>query len=96
MRNYKVEKLQKGESFVTSEKGNSMVPLITSGQDHMLSPVTLEELQVGDICYCKVRGNYYTHLVTAKDPNKGVQISNNHGYVNGWTKNVYGKVTEIY
>lgn len=27
---------------------------------------------------------------------RGLQISNNHGYVNGWTKAIYGKVTEIY
>lgn len=33
-RNFKLERLQRGESFVTSEKGNSMVPLINSGQDH--------------------------------------------------------------
>ncbi len=26
--NYKIEKLMKGESFITSEKGNSMTPLI--------------------------------------------------------------------
>jgi hypothetical protein len=38
--NFKVEKLEKGESFITSEKGNSMVPLIKSGQKHKLEPAT--------------------------------------------------------
>lgn len=28
MKNYKLEKLEKGETFITSEKGNSMAPLI--------------------------------------------------------------------
>lgn len=92
---WKIEKLAKGESFVTSEKGNSMTPLIKSGQNHVLSPITIEEVNIGDIVFCKVSGRLFTHLVTAKDPNKGVQISNNHGYVNGWTRNVFGKVTEI-
>ena len=95
MINYKLERLQRGESFITSEKGNSMIPIIKSGQDHRLSPCTLEEAKVGDVVYCKVSGRFYTHLVTAKDPKKGLQISNNHGYVNGWTKQVYGKVVEV-
>lgn len=90
----KRERLENGETFVTSEKGNSMIPLIKSGQKHKLAPTTLEQVEVGDIVYCKVKGNYYTHLVTAKG-DKGVQISNNHGYVNGWTKQVYGKVIEV-
>lgn len=95
MRNYKLEKLQNGETFVTSEKGNSMTPLIKSGQEHKLAPCTLEQCKIGDIVYCKVKGRFYTHLVTAKNDAKGAQISNNHGYVNGWTKQVYGKVIEI-
>ena len=95
MRNYKLERLQNGESFITSEKGNSMVPLIKSGQKHMIEPATWEEVQVGDIAYCKVKGNWYTHLVTAKNEKRGCQISNNRGNVNGWTKAVYGVVVEV-
>ena len=33
MKNYKLEKLLNGDIFETSEKGNSMVPLIKSGQN---------------------------------------------------------------
>ena len=95
MRNYKLERLQNGESFITSEKGNSMMPLIKSGQEHILSPATLGEVEVGDIVYCKVKSNWYTHLVTAKNEKRGCQISNNSGYVNGWTKAVYGVVIEV-
>lgn len=35
-------------------------------------------------------------IVKAIDPNKGCQIGNNKGNINGWTKQVYGIVTEIY
>lgn len=94
-RNYKLEKLQAGETIITSEKGNSMVPLIKSGQDHELSPVSIDNVVVGDIVYCKVKGRFYTHLVKAKDPKKGCQIGNNKGNINGWTKQVYGKVTKV-
>lgn len=94
-RNYKLERLQKGETFITREKGNSMVPLIYSRQDHKLAPSTWEEVKVGDIVYCKVKGNFYTHLVKAKDDKKGCLIGNNRGGTNGWTRQVYGKVIEI-
>jgi len=94
MRNWKLEKLEKGETFVTSEKGNSMSPLINSGQDHKLAPAKLEDVSVDDIVYCKVKGNFYTHLVKAKG-DRGVLIGNNKGGINGWTKSVYGKVIEI-
>ncbi len=96
MRNYKLERLQNGESFVTSEKGNSMVPLIKSGQEHKLSPTKWEDVEVGSIVYCKCKGNFYTHLVKAKNNDKGCLIGNNKGGINGWTKSVFGIVTEIY
>lgn len=94
-RNYKLERLLNGETFITSEKGNSMVPLIKSGQEHKISPISIEDVDIGDIVYCKVKGNYYTHLVKAKDIIKGLLIGNNRGGINGWTKQVYGKVIEI-
>jgi hypothetical protein len=94
-RNYKLERLQNGETFVTKETGNSMVPLIKSKQEHVLSPVLIEDVVPGDIVYCKVKGNWYTHLVKAIDPLKGCLIGNNKGNINGWTKQVYGKVIEV-
>lgn len=94
MRNYKKEKLENGETFVTSEKGNSMSPIIKSGQNHKLAPATLEDVEVGDIVFCKIKGNFYTHFVKGKGE-KGVLIGNNKGGINGWTRNVYGKVIKI-
>ncbi len=94
MKNYKLDRLQNGETFITSEKGNSMSPKIKSGQDHRISPTTIDDVNVGDIVYCKVKGNFYTHIVKAKGE-KGCLIGNNRGGINGWTKNVYGKVIEI-
>ena len=96
-RNYKLERLQKGETFITSERGNSMSPIIKSKQEHTLTPIDTweEEIEVGDIVYCKVRGNFYTHLVKAKNMDKGCLIGNNRGRINGWTKQIFGKVTNI-
>ena len=91
---YKERLLTEGKSFRTSEKGNSMTPLIKSGQEHVLSPINLSDVEVGDIVFCKVKGRYYTHLVKAKG-DRGVLIGNNHGKINEWTKSVFGKVTKI-
>jgi len=94
MKNYKLEKLINGETFITSENGNSMFPKIKSGQNHKLAPASISDINIGDIVYCKVKGNFYTHIVKAKGE-KGCLIGNNHGKINGWTKSIYGKVIEI-
>lgn len=93
--NWKVEKLLAGEEIVSKEPGNSMLPLIKSRQPVRIVPTTWESVDVGDVVYCKVSGRHFTHKVFAKDPNKGCQIGNNKGWINGWTKNVYGKVVEV-
>jgi len=95
VKNYKLERLKNGESFITSEKGNSMSPLINSGQNHKLEPTTWEKCEKDDIVYCKVKGHFYTHLVKGKNIERGLLIGNNKGGINGWTKQVYGKVIEI-
>lgn len=94
-RNYKLERLLNGETFITKERGNSMVPLIKSNQEHIIAPVKIEDVKPGDIVYCKVKGTWYTHLVKAIDPIKGCLISNNKGNINGWTKQIYGKVIQV-
>jgi hypothetical protein len=92
---WKELKLKKGEPFITSEKGNSMEPRLSSGQSHELTPCVWMECKVNDIVFCKVHGRYYTHLVHAYDPIKGLHIGNNKGGLNGWTKQVFGRVTRI-
>lgn len=94
-RNWKIEKLAAGETIISKEPGNSMLPLIKSKQPVKIVPATWEEIVPNDIVYCKVKGNYYTHLVQAVDSLKGCLICNNKGRVNGWTKNIFGKVIEI-
>lgn len=75
--------------------GNSMVPKIRSRQ-----LVTIRKgnagLKKGDIVFCKVRGSFYLHLVTALKGGQA-QISNNHGHVNGWCSldAVYGQVVRV-
>lgn len=90
-----VKELSEGRSVTLKPKGNSMTPLIRSGQRIVLSPVDCADVKVGDAVLAKVKGNFYIHKVTAIGDDGRFQISNNHGHVNGWSRQVYGKVTEI-
>lgn len=91
-RNFKVEKLERGEYIVSRESGNSMTPLIKSREPIILEPETdWNKFAKGDIAYVKIHGRYYTHLVHSVDADKGILIGNNHGHVQGWTKRVYAK-----
>lgn len=71
--------------------GNSMLPVLKSG-----SHLTFEkapEYEIGDIVFCKVKGRYIdAHKIIKIDAHKGFLIANNHGYENGWTRTIYGKV----
>ncbi|MFD2563333.1 hypothetical protein [Aquimarina rubra] len=93
--NWKIDKLLNGETIVSKEPGNSMLPILQSKQPVVLEPVNWEDCKAGDIVFCKVRGNCFTHLVKGKNVKRGLLIGNNRGRINGWTKNVYGKVIEI-
>jgi SOS-response transcriptional repressor LexA len=71
--------------------GNSMLPILKNGSQ--LTFVKAPDYNIGDIVFCKVKGRYIdAHKVVKKDANKGFLIANNHGFENGWTKIIYGKV----
>ena len=88
--------LEKGE--VTCKlQGNSMTGKINSGDQVVIKQVPTYALRVGDIVYAKVKGNYYLHLLSAISPEDRYQISNNHGYVNGWINDdkIYGLCVKV-
>lgn len=91
----KADRLLSGETIISREPGNSMLPILKSRQPVRLQPCFWHECEAGDIVFCKVRGNFYTHLVKATNDRRGCLISNNRGRENGWTKNIFGKVVEI-
>lgn len=92
------QKLQSGEECIIVGFGQSMTPILKSGQPVRAIPVKEDtQLEKGDIVLCKVNGHIYLHKITAIKGDKTYQIGNNHGHINGWTnrKNIYGKVVEI-
>ena len=89
-----IEKLLKQEEVKFRPNGHSMKGKINDKELVTVKPEIMDNIEIGDAVLCKVHGKVYLHLVTAKD-GKRLQISNNHGHVNGWTKTVYGKVTKV-
>lgn len=85
-------RLQDGETVTFRAYGQSMMPRVKPGQLCTVAPLQGAPA-VGDVVLCRVKGNYYLHLVKAVDGQR-VLIGNNKGHDNGWTTTVYGKLNE--
>ena len=86
-----IEELTKEGTGKMTVFGNSMLPILKTGS--LLTFEVKNEYNIGDIVLSKVKGRYIdAHKIVKKDNNKGYLIANNHGYENGWTKRVFGKV----
>ena len=88
-----IEKLKRGESVKINPRGNSMQPLINSGDCVELAPIT-RSLNIGDIVLCKVKGSQYLHKIKAIGQDGRYLIQNNRGFENGWTSTIYGVLIE--
>ncbi len=91
-----IAKLKEGETVSFRPRGNSMVGKIESGQLCTVEPINSEDITVGDIVLCKVKGREYLHLVKAIQ-DKRFQIGNNRGRINGWitANSIFGKCVKI-
>lgn len=91
------EKLKQGLVGRLQGFGQSMTPILKSGQEVICEPVKDDTvLKKKDIVLCKVKGHYYLHLIWAIRNDKEYLIGNNHGHPNGWVSRsqIYGKVVE--
>lgn len=91
------EHLKNGEVCKIVGYGQSMTPILKSGQPVICVPVTDDtELAKNDIVFCRVNGHYYLHKISAIKK-ETYQISNNHGHINGAISRsqIFGKVVEI-
>jgi hypothetical protein len=78
--------LMKGAEKITIHpRGHSMEPLIMDRQEVTIHRLREDDvLSPGDVVLAKVRGHIYLHKISAISGAR-IQISNNHGHVNGWT-----------
>lgn len=97
-----IKKLRAGETVQCRPRGNSMQPLIESGNLCTIEPWDVDKapLKPGDIVLCTVKGNDYLHLVQAVQQKMGgmrYQIGNNKKGTNGTigANKIYGKLTRV-
>jgi len=93
------KQLEDGKTAQFRPKGNSMQPKIESGQLVTISP-DKSDIKKHDIVFCRVKGNYYVHLVqtvTKKLGGERYQIGNNKNHTNGTIgiDNIFGKVVKV-
>lgn len=90
-----IQKLLNKEEISFRPRGNSMQPLINSGDLVTVSP-DISDLSVGSVVLCKVSGKHYLHLIKAIDKDR-YQIGNNRGGINGWVglNSIYGKAIRV-
>lgn len=91
-----IKQLQDGETVSFRPRGSSMKGKISSGQLCTVEPIEVDDIEVGDIVLCKVKGREYLHLVKAMKGNR-FQIGNNRGRINGWIGEnaIFGKCTKV-
>ena len=100
-----MRKLQSGQPVAFKSGGNSLAPLIKSGDICEYYPVSDDaDVGVGDIVFCQVNPTqrYFAHAVMNKTYGEEVQawyysIGNASGWENGWCwiENIYGKLKRL-
>lgn len=92
------ELMKQGKTGKIIGIGNSITPILKSRQPVIVKPIKEDTiLSKKDIVFCKVRGNYYLHLIHGIRNDSQFLIGNNHGHMNGWINKsqIFGKVVEI-
>lgn len=91
-----IQALQAGQQVALRPTGQSMRPLIESGQLCTVAPVDPATLTAGDIVLCTVDGHQYLHRVTSIKDGRFL-IGNNRGFINGWVgpEDIHGKLITV-
>lgn len=71
-------------------RGNSMLPVLPNPA--LCFYRREETYEVGDIVFCLCVGRFIdAHFIHAVQGGR-YRIGNNHGFINGWTRSIYGRV----
>lgn len=90
-----LDMIRSGHKVARFEFGNSMTPILNSGEYCILTPLKDgEEANIGDAVFCSVGGYIMTHMVlmkskSAKDGKPFYLIGGSDLQIYGWTDKVY-------
>lgn len=90
-----VEWLKNGRTIARFEYGDSMYPLLESGEYCIIEPIKdLNKIEDGDTVLCEVGGRLMTHMVMMKSNTSKETpyflIGTTSLYAYGWTNKIYG------
>ena len=93
--NTAISELKHGNKIARFEYGNSLMPILESGEYCIVEPIkNIEDVKVGDVVVCNVSGHPMTHMVmmvsdsSSEKPFFSIGDTSLHFY--GWTSDVYG------
>ena len=96
-----LRELSKGNNVARYEWGESMMPLLQSGEYSLLIPANKTTIEVGDAVFCEVNGYVMTHMVMmiSRIQNNPMYLIGSPNYneitgqftIYGWTSNVFAK-----
>ena len=91
-----IQLLNNGNKVARFEFGDSMMPILQSGEYCILTPFNSDkqEANIGDIVFCIVNGYVMTHMVLLKSRNSKNEkpyylIGGTNGQLYGWTNEIY-------
>lgn len=83
-----VNTLKQGECIARYERGDSMQPILVSGQYARLTPLR-NKPKNGDAVFCCVNGHWMTHMVWVSNEDSGqCLIGSTSGQLYGWTNEI--------
>lgn len=98
-----IESLKNNELVMHYEYGDSLSPLLNSGEYALIKPCKPIEVKRGDCVFCEVQGVLMVHQVweisDASHTNElWFKIGSSMNTIYGWTKKIYGiaKGTDVY
>ena len=77
---------------ISSFETFSYKPFFKKQQRILYIPITLEEVEIGDIVLCKHKSNPQYRKVIGKSSYRGLHVEDNEGNDDGWTKKVHARI----
>lgn len=87
-----IKALKNGERITRFEFGESMSPILLSGEYAVITPIGEEmpKINIGNALFCNVNGIPMIHAVKDIDNEKGFLIGTTQGDILGYTTVLYG------
>lgn len=94
--NTALEQLRLGKKIARFEYGDSLSPILNSGEYAILTPINdYDDIKIGDVVFCLVNGILMTHMIwlisESNYQQKQFLIGSSSGQLYGWTTWIYAK-----